>query len=487
MSRLRNYIGGAWCEATGTEAHLVTNPATGALLAHVPLSTLPDLDSAVVAARTALPAWSRTPVAQRVQPLFRLAHLLREEAETLARGISEEMGKSLPDARAEMKRTIENCEVACGMPSLIQGAKLIDAAAEIDGEVLCVPVGVFAAIVPFNFPSMVPFWFLPYAVAAGNSFILKCSEQVPLTSQRQFDLVHRCGFPPGVVNLLNGDRALAESICTHPGIDGVSFVGSSSAARSVYESCARHGKRCQAFGSAKNYLVVMPDAQLDQVVRNMLTSCLGCAGQRCMAASAIACVGDATYEETLRRFTEAAREVVVGDPLAPEHADVDVVGPVISAAARERIEALIERGVDEGARLVLDGRGALPGSGGHYIGPTILGGVRPGMTVERTELFGPVVIFLKFATLDEAIEAVNAHEYGNGASIYTQSGYWARKFKLETRAGMIGINVGIPAPVAPLPFGGTKGSLFGDVKAQSREVVAFFTERKVVTERYWSE
>ena len=489
MKTLQNYINGQWCDADATGHLDVENPGTGQTIARVPLSTSAELDRAVSAAHEAFASWRRVPVSQRVQPLFKLAELFKQNSEQIARTISEEMGKSLPDARAELKRTIENTEVACGMPTMIQGDNLMDAAGEIDGEVIRLPIGVFAAIVPFNFPAMVPFWFLPYAVAAGNAFVLKCSEQVPITSQVQFDFIDQCGFPPGVINLINGDKTIAEAICRHPGIDGVSFVGSSTVARQVAATCVGNGKRCQALGSAKNYLVVMPDAKMDQVVRNMLTSCLGCAGQRCMAASAIACVGADVYEQTVKQFTEAARTTPVGYPLNEQYDQTDVLGPVISAAAKQRIESLIQTGVDEGATLVLDGRGTTVEGfeSGHYIGPTVLADVKCGMTVEQTEIFGPVVIILKFESLDDAIDAINQHQYGNGASIYTQSGYWARKFKMETEAGMIGINVGIPAPIAPLPFGGMKGSIAADIKGQSREVVNFFTEKKIVTERYWPE
>jgi malonate-semialdehyde dehydrogenase (acetylating)/methylmalonate-semialdehyde dehydrogenase len=490
LPTVRNYVDGRWCEPQTVGLLDVENPSTGACLARVPLSATSELDQAVAAARRAFPAWSTTPVARRCEPLYRLAELIHEHGESLARTIVEEMGKSLPDARAEVKRSLENCRVACGMPSLLQGDNAIDVAPGIDGEVLRVPIGVFGVIAPFNFPSMVPFWFLPYALAAGNTFIVKPSEQVPLTMERQFELIHECGFPPGVVNLVNGDKRLSQAMLEHPGIDGISFVGSSAVGRIVAETCARTGKRFQAMGSAKNYLVVMPDAKLDEVVRNMLTSCLGCAGQRCMAASVIACVGDEVCDSVLRRFVEAARTVPIGNPLSPELAEQElVVGPLISAAARCRVEGLIKTGVDEGAELVLDGRGVrVPGcEGGHFVGPTVLAGVRPGMTVERTEIFGPVVIVMQFASLDEAIAAINAHPYGNGASIYTQNGYYARKFKLEARAGMIGINVGIPAPVACLPFGGMKASLQADIKAQGRDVINFFTDRKVVTQRFWSE
>ncbi len=487
---VRNYINGQWREAENCGLLDVENPSTGEIVGRVPLSTVVELDRAVTAARAAFPAWSATPVARRCEPLYRLAELLQRDGESLARIICEEMGKSLPDARAEVKRSLENCRVACGMPSLIQGDNAIDVAPGIDGEVIRVPIGVFGVIAPFNFPSMVPFWFMPYALAAGNTFLVKPSEQVPLTMERKFALIDQCGFPPGVVSLVNGDKQLSQAMLEHPDIAGISFVGSSSVARIVAETCARTGKRFQAMGSAKNYLVVMPDAKMDEVIRNMLTSSLGCAGQRCMAAAAIACVGDETYQTVLGRFVAAARHVKIGNPLDAELAEEElVVGPLISAAAKRRVEGLIQTGVDEGAELALDGRGVrVPGcEKGHFVGPTVLARVRPGMAVERTEIFGPVVVVMKFASLDEAIEAINNHQYGNGASIYTQNGYCARRFKIEVRAGMIGINVGIPAPVACLPFGGMKASLQADIKAQGRDVINFFTERKVVTERYWSE
>ena len=490
LTMLRNYINGQWVDPEAGGYLDVEDPSTGKTLAQVPLSTAGEVERAVAAARQAFAGWSRTPVAARCEPLFKLVELLRQHSDALAGTSTAEMGKSLPDSRAELKRNIENCQVACGMPTLMQADSIKDCAAEIDGEVIRMPVGVFGMIAPFNFPAMVPFWFLPYAVAAGNTYMLKCSEQVPITMQGQFELMDQCGFPPGVVNLVNGDKTASAALLEHPDVAGISFVGSSKVAQHVAERCAATGKRCQAFGSAKNYLVVMPDAKLDEVVRNMLTSCLGCAGQRCMAASAIACVGADVYDDVVRRFTEAARQAVVGNPLDPKLADEGlVVGPVISAAARQRIEGLIQTGVDEGAHLALDGRGVTVAGcpDGHYVGPTVLTDVVPGQTIERTEIFGPVVIIMKFDSLDAAVDAINRHEYGNGASIYTQNGYWARRFKLETQAGMIGINVGIPAPVAYLPFGGMKASLRADVKAQSKEVVNFFTHKKIITERYWPE
>ena len=490
MKRLKNYINGEWVEPDSSGYLEVENPSNGEIIGEAPLSTAAELDRAVAAAKAAFPAWSNTPVARRCDPMYKLAEMLRDQSEGIARMITAEMGKSLPDARAEMKRNLENCQVACGMPSLIQGDNVMNVADGIDGEVIRVPIGVFGMIAPFNFPAMVPFWFLPYALASGNTYVLKSSEQVPMTMAMQFEMIDQCGFPPGVVNLVSGDKQVAQAMLESPDVAGISFVGSSRVGRIVAETCARTGKRFQAMGSAKNYLVVMPDAKMEEVVRNMLTSCLGCAGQRCMAASAIACVGDDVYDEVVERFVAACKEVKIGNPLSPELMEEPMVlGPVISAKAKERILELIQIGVDEGATLALDGRGVrIEGcEKGHFVGPTVLTDVKPGMTVEKTEIFAPVVIIMKFDTLDDAIQAINDHEYGNGASIYTQNGYYARKFKLETLAGMIGINIGIPAPVAYLPFGGMKASQRADIKCQGKEVINFFTEKKIVTERYWDE
>jgi malonate-semialdehyde dehydrogenase (acetylating) / methylmalonate-semialdehyde dehydrogenase len=487
---LRNYIGGEWVEPAGAGGLDIENPSTGEVIARVPLSRSADLDTAVAAARAAFPGWSTMPVDKRVAPLFKLAAMIRDGREEIARLITEENGKSLPDARAEVDRTLENVETACGMPVLQQGDKLVGAAPGIDGEVLRLPIGVFAMIAPFNFPAMVPFWFIPYALASGNTFVVKPSELVPCTMQHLARLLDRCGFPKGVFNLVNGDRTVAEAIVAHPGIAGVSVVGRSATAQAIAEACVRTRKRFQAMGGAKNHLVVMPDARMDEAIRNMITSGYGCAGQRCMASSAIVCVGDEAYRHVTDRFVRASREVVVANPLDPSVADLPMVmGPVISAGAQEFILSMIETGLKEKARLALDGRGVkVPGAEkGHYIGPTVFTEVRPGMSVHQTEIFGPVQVILRAATLDDAIRVINEHPYGNGASIYTQNGYHARKFKLEAQAGMIGVNVGIPAPVAYLPFGGMKASQFSHIKAQGKATVAFFTQDKIVTERYWPE
>jgi malonate-semialdehyde dehydrogenase (acetylating)/methylmalonate-semialdehyde dehydrogenase len=487
---LKNYINGRWVEAENNGYVDVENPSTGEILAKVPLSTAAETNRAIEDAHRAFLAWRNVPVSRRVNYLFDLLHRLRADEEIICRTLVAEMGKSLPDARAEMKRVFENIEVACGMPVLQQGDKLIGAAADIDGEVIRLPMGVFTMIAPFNFPAMVPFWFIPYAIATGNTYVVKASKQVPLTMGLITEYIDRIDLPAGVFNLVNGDKAVAEAFMAHPLVQGVSLVGSTRVCREVAAQCATANKRFQAMGGAKNHLVVMPDARIKEVVRNMISSCYGCAGQRCMAASAIVCVGDETYQKVCDEFIQASRETVVANPLDPAYANESMlVGPVISASAKAFILKMIETGIKEGATLALDGRNiTVKGcEQGHFIGPTVFTDVKPGMEIHKTEIFGPVTVIIKVNSLDEAIAIINEHQYGNGASIYTQNGYYARKFKLEANAGMLGINVGIPAPVAYLPFGGMKSSQFADIKAQGKAVINFFTEDKIITERYWSE
>jgi len=488
LKTVKNYINGQWVEAQDASYLDVENPSTGKVIARTPLSTKEEANRAIETAAEAYEGWSITPVARRVKPFYKLVRLIEQNEEKIARTLVEEMGKSLPDARAEIKRMMENCEVACGMPVLQQGDILSGCSYGIDGEVLRLPLGVFTMIAPFNFPAMVPFWFLPYALATGNTYVVKASEQVPLTMQLVTELIDRTGLPPGVFNLVNGDKGVAEAFLEHPKVKGVSIVGRSATCRIIAQKCAESNKRFQAMGSAKNHLVVMPDAKVDQVVRNMVTSCYGCAGQRCMAASAIVPVGDQMYKTICEKFIEAAQEVIVANPLDPNVADEPMVmGPVISARAKEFILEMIAVGVQEGATLALDGRDiVVPGcEKGYFIGPTVFTDVKPGMKIHNTEIFGPVVVILKAQTLDEAIKIINDHQYGNGASIYTQNGYFARRFKLEVECGMIGVNVGIPAPVAQLPFGGMKNSLFSDIKAQGKAIINFFTEDKIITERFY--
>ncbi|MDP6360992.1 MAG: CoA-acylating methylmalonate-semialdehyde dehydrogenase, partial [Planctomycetota bacterium] len=474
--KVGNYVNGRWLEPKGHKLLDIENPSTGDILGQVQLSTAEDVDIAVRAARAAFCDWSKTPVTRRVDCLYSLRELLKQNEEEISRTLVAEMGKSLPDARAEMKRAGQNIEAACGMPILQQGDKMIGCAGGIDGEVLHLPVGVFAAITPFNFPAMAPFWFIPYALATGNTFVLKPSEQVPLTMELITGYIDQTGLPPGVFNLVNGDKTAATALIDHPDVNGLSFVGKSSIARLVAEKCAASNKRYQAMGSAKNHLVVMPDYNhTDALIRNMSTSCYGCAGQRCMASSAIIAVGDEMYQTLCERFVSDSKAFVVANPLDPSVADEPrLTGPVISAAAKEFILKMIDKGIEEGATLALDGRGIeVPGcEQGHFVGPTVFTDVKPGMEIHKTEIFAPVVVILKADALDEAIQIINDHQYANACSIYTQNGHYARKFKLEARCGMIGVNVGVPAPVPFLPFGGMDASMISDIKMQGRSAVS---------------
>jgi malonate-semialdehyde dehydrogenase (acetylating)/methylmalonate-semialdehyde dehydrogenase len=486
---LKNYIDGKWIDPKSNGYLDIENPATREIIARVPLSTTKETNRAIDAAADAYPGWSATPVARRVRPLFKLNELLRANEEKLSRVLVSEVGKSIPDAIAEFKRIYENIEVAAGMPILQQGDKIIRSSFDIDGEVLKLPIGVFAMIAPFNFPGMVPFWFLPYALATGNTFVIKASKQAPMTMQIITEYIDQVGFPPGVFNLVNGDKTVAEAFMDSLKVKGVSMVGSTNTCKIIAEKCAETNKRFQAMGSAKNHLVIMPDAKLDQVIRNATTSCYGCAGQRCMASSVIIGVGD-VYETLCTRFIEDSKNIVVANPLDPKVADEPLVmGPVISKKAKDFILSMIEEGIKEGANLALDGRDIIvPGcEDGYFVGPTVFIDVKPKMKIHDTEIFGPVVVIIKADTLDDAIKIINNHKYGNGASIYTQNGYYARKFKLEVETGMIGINIGIPAPVSYLPFGGMKESQYADIKAQGKAIVNFFTEDKIITERYFTE
>jgi malonate-semialdehyde dehydrogenase (acetylating)/methylmalonate-semialdehyde dehydrogenase len=479
---LHNYIGGKWQRADGQETLEVRNPATDELLALVPLSNERDVDAAVQSAAAAFPEWRATPPQERARYLFKLRTLLDEQREELARLITTEMGKTLEDARGEVQRGIENVETACGIPSLMMGYGLEDGAARgIDEEVVYQPLGVCAAITPFNFPFMIAFWFWPYAVACGNTFIVKPSEQDPIVQQRVFALIEQAGFPPGVINLVNGGKETVNALLDHPRIKAISFVGSTRTAEYIYARAAARGKRVQASGGAKNTIVVMPDADLDAHLGTIMNSCFGAAGQRCLANSLVMPVG-AAHEVTRARLTEAAAGLRLGNGLEP---GVDM-GPVVSAQARERIVAAITRGIEEGARATLDGRQvtvpAYPC--GYFVGPTILDEVRPGMQVYREEIFGPVVGITPVASLEEAIDLINAGDYGNAASIFTRSGAAAREFRYRVEAGNIGINIGVAAPMAYFPFSGARRSFFGTLHPQGRDAVRFFTESKVVISRW---
>ncbi len=482
VQTLRNYIVGQWVAAQATGQLEVRNPATDEVLALVPLSGKADVDAAVEQARAAFPAWRATPPQERARYFFKLRQLLVEHSEELARMITTEMGKTLADARGEVQRGIENVETACGIPSLMMGYSLEDGAASgIDEEVIYQPLGVFAAITPFNFPFMIAFWFWPYAVATGNTFILKPSEQDPITQQYVFQLIEQVGFPPGVINLVNGGKETVNALLDHPDIKGISFVGSSKTAEYVYARASASGKRVQASGGAKNALVIMPDADWDAYLSTIMNSCFGSAGQRCLANSRILAVASA-HDQARERITQAASRLRLGNGLRP---GVDM-GPVVSAAARERIIAAITQGVEEGADPVLDGRKVVVPEypRGYFVGPTVLDAVQPQMHIYQEEIFGPVVAMTPLDSLDEAIELINAHDYGNAASIFTQSGYAAREFRYRAETGNIGINVGVAAPMAYFPFSGAKRSFFGTLHPQSRDAVRFFTESKVVITRW---
>jgi malonate-semialdehyde dehydrogenase (acetylating)/methylmalonate-semialdehyde dehydrogenase len=473
---LDNYVAGNWTPSTSTDGLDVTNPASGEVLARVPLSSRADLDAAVDAARAALPAWRAVSTIGRARKLFELRERLVARQEDLARSVTTEMGKTLVDARAEVARMIEMVEAACAIPTTMQGRILEDVSRNIDAETIRQPVGVCAAIVPFNFPAMVPFWFLPFAIACGNTFILKPSEQVPLTQQIAFEELDALGLPPGVVNLVNGGREVVEGILDHPGIDAVSFVGSAPVARIVYERCGATGKRVQALGGAKNHMVVMPDAVVDETVKGIIGSGFGAAGQRCMAGSVVVTVGDA-YERLVPPLVEATKALTVGDGLD----ESNDMGPVISEPARERITGWIDRA----DKVLVDGREGAP-TGGCYVGPTIVE-VDPDDEIIGVEVFGPLLSLVRVDTLDEAIELVNRSEFGNGTSIFTESGAAVRKYKHDVEAGMVGVNIGVAAPVAFFPFSGWKASFLGDLHAHGPDAVEFYTRKKTITSRFFSE
>ena len=474
---MKNYVGSAWTDAEATERLPVTNPATGETLADVPLSGAPDVDRAVRAAREAFPGWRATPPLERARACFEFKYLLEERKDDLARVVTQDNGKAAKDAAGEIRRGIECVEVATGIPSLMQGANLEDVSRGIDSDMIRQPIGVFAAITPFNFPFMVPMWFLPFSIACGNPMILKPSEQDPLTSELVFELLDKIGLPPGVVNLVNGGHDAVNAILEHPGIDGVSFVGSTPVARHIYETSAKHGKRVQALGGAKNHVVVMPDAELESAVDGVLSSAFHAAGQRCLANSVCVAVGDA-YEPLKRRLAEKGDAMVVGEGSDP---GVEV-GPVISGPARERILEWIDKGLAEGGELVLDGRGKGTDDG-HFLGPTIIE-AEPGSEIAQEEIFGPVLTLVRARDLDHALEIMNASPKGNAASIFTSSGGAMRKFRHDAEAGMIGVNIGVAAPMSFFPFTGWKDSFFGDLHAHGRDAIEFYTEKKVVITRW---
>ena len=476
---LRNHIGGEWREAAGAETLVSRDPATGAPLAHVPLSSAADVDAAVGAARAALPGWRATSPVARARLVMDLRERLVAHRDELARIVTADMGKALEDAAGEVGRGIESVESATAVPHLLKGENLEGVATGVDVELVRQPVGVVAAITPFNFPAMIPLWFLPFAVACGNTLLLKPSERDPLASERIAELCEEV-FPPGVVNLVHGGREAVDGLLDHPDVDAVSFVGSATVARHVYARAAASGKRVQALGGAKNAMVVMPDADPDVMARGVCASAFGAAGQRCLAGSVAMLVGDAAEQDAARDrivATAAAMNVGPGDDPASD------VGPLVDVAARERVEEEIARAEAEGVPILLDGRRG-GGDGGALLGPTVVEPDDPEGRLGREELFGPLLTLVRSPTLEAAVEWVNAGRYGNAAVIFTTSGGAARTFRTTVEAGMLGVNVGVAAPVAWFPFSGWKDSMAGDLHANGRDAIEFYTRKKVVTSRW---
>jgi malonate-semialdehyde dehydrogenase (acetylating)/methylmalonate-semialdehyde dehydrogenase len=478
---LQNYHDGAWHVADGAELVAVKNPATDETLALVPLSRSAEVDRAVQAAARAFPRWRTVPPGERIQFLFKLKSLLEGQIDEIARTITRECGKTYQESLGELRRGIENVETACGMPLLMQGHFSEDIATGIDETMIRQPLGVVGIITPFNFPGMIPLWFLPYAIATGNTIVFKPSEKTPLTAVKLIELLEQTGLPAGVVNLVHGGKDAVDALLDHPTVRAISFVGSSPVARYVYGRAAASGKRVQAQGGAKNPVIVLPDADLEMTGTVVADSAFGCAGQRCLATSIAVTVGAAT-ETFGRRIAELAAARVVGQGLEPEVQ----MGPVISATSKQRIEGLIASGARAGAAVVVDGRGALvrDHADGYFVRPTILRDVAPDSELARTEVFGPVLSLMPARDLDEAITIINRSNFGNQACLFTSSGAAARKFRYATQAGNLGINLGVAAPLAYFPFSGWKGSFFGDLHAQGRDAVEFFTDKKVVIERW---
>ena len=477
---LRILAGGSWRDPATTALHPVFEPASGAVIAQVPYCGPAEVDAAVAAADRAFLQWRSTPVTERVQFLFRYKGILEEHFEELARMVSRENGKIIEEARGEVRRGIEVVDFACGMPSLMMGEGLEQISSGIDSHTARVPLGVVAGICPFNFPAMIPMWMFPIAIAAGNTFVLKPSERTPMTGVRLGELLLQSGLPAGVFNIVHGARETADALIAHPSVKAISFVGSEPVARYLYQRAGEHGKRVQAMAGAKNHLIVMPDADLPASLKAIINSAFGGAGQRCLAGSVAVAVGD-IGDQLVGELTKAAGDLRIGDPLLEDSA----MGPVIRTDTCKRVLNYIDKGLKEGATLVLDGRKSIPpGAQGFFIGPTIFDHVQPESALAQEEIFGPLLSVVRVKTLDEALKVVNRSKFGNASSIFTRSGAAARRFRTEVEAGMLGINVGVAAPMAFFPFAGWKASFFGDLHATGKDAVKFYTETRVVIERW---
>jgi malonate-semialdehyde dehydrogenase (acetylating)/methylmalonate-semialdehyde dehydrogenase len=473
------YVDGKWEEASGRKMQPVTNPATGETLAHVPFATDADIDRAVRGAHEAFLKWRQAPVVERVQVLYRYKALLDRHADEVAAILTSENGKTGEDARLEVRRAIQMVEVACGMPTLMMGDSLNDVARGIDCRTIRQPIGVCVGITPFNFPAMVPTWMFPFAIAAGNTFILKPSEKVPLTPTRMIELLHEAGLPAGVLQLVHGGKEAVDALLKHPLVRAASFVGSTPVAKYIYETAAAHGKRVQALGGAKNHLVVMPDADLPKTVEAIMSSAFGAAGERCLAGSVLVAVGRVA-EPLLELLVEKTKALRVGNG-AEQGIEM---GPVVTSEHKARVVGYIEKGVSEGAVPLCDGR-HVGNKDGFFVGPTIFDKVTPDMTIAREEIFGPVLSVLRTPDLDGAIELVNRSAFGNATAIFTNDGRAAREYQARVEVGMVGVNIGVAAPMAFFPFAGWKGSFFGDLHAHGKDAVYFYTEQKVLMTRWF--
>ena len=476
-----NYINGGWTRAPGAESLAVVNPATGESLGRVPLSSREQVADAVAAAVQAFPRWRAVPVVERISVLFRFKALLEEHLAELAELMTREHGKTRDESAGEIKRGIESVVHACAIPTLMMGETLENIATGVDCETIRQPLGVFAVITPYNFPVMIPLWFWPFAIATGNTVVLKPSERDPLTHQRVVELTVLAGLPPGVLNVVHGDRRAVDALLQHPDVQGVSFVGSSAVARSLYAAAAATGKRVQALGGAKNHMIVLPDADYDATAKAVVSSAYGAAGQRCLAGSIVVGVGDA-YHPMREAVMDGAAQLRLGNGLDP----AVTMGPVISAAHRDRVAGYVTQGEREGATLLLDGRGATVAKhpAGHWFGPTVFENVSPEMSLGRDEIFGPVAGLTKADSLEEAIALVHRNPYGNAISLFTRSGAAAREFRYRAGISMIGVNIGVVAPMAFFPFGGSRGSFYGDLKAQGKDAIEFYTDKRVVISKW---
>lgn len=471
--------GGRKVEVEGPRRGEVFNPSTGDVIAHVPYCTAAQTGEVVEAASAALPGWSETPVVERARLMFRFRALLEQNFEELAALVTREHGKTLAEARAEVNRGIEVVEFACGIPSLITGEVLPNIAGDVDAEAVRHPVGVCVGITPYNFPFMVPLWMFPIAVTCGNTFVLKPSEKVPLSAVRLAELLEEAGVPPGVFNIVHGDRECVDALLDHPKVAAISFVGSTTIAKYIYERGTASGKRVQSAGGAKNHLIIMPDAEMDQTVKALIASAYGCAGQRCMAGSVAVAIGKAG-DAVVDGLVESTQKLRVGPSDGNENIDM---GPVIRAEHRDRVAGYLDIAAHDGATVALDGRRDFK-SNGFLIGPSVVDRVKPDMRIWKEEIFGPVLSVVRASDLEEAMAIGDGCEYGNGAAIFTRSGYAARQFKQRFNAGMIGINVGVPAPMAWFPFTGWNRSFFGDLHIQGTESIQFYTRQKVTLTRW---